>query len=258
MKICWFTTGRDREAFTLFHDVLSALEAGAIEGSISLVFMNREAGESAPSDEIIEYAAKKQIPTVLFSSKRFLTEKGLTLGAGRSLFDAEVKRLIETFEFDLIFLAGYMLILSSVLHDSYPVLNLHPSLPGAYKGKWEDVIRETIRDGQREFGAMIHLVEAVLDEGAPVAYARLRLAGEHVDALYERASQGDVPAQDELFRIMRDKEFAIEMPLIIQTLSAVSHGIISVAGKKVYQRGAPVQGGIDVSEEVTGWLQRST
>ena len=43
MKICWFTTGRDREAFALFHDVLSALEAGAIEGSTNSVTLMSEA-----------------------------------------------------------------------------------------------------------------------------------------------------------------------------------------------------------------------
>ena len=45
-----------------------------------------------------------------------------------------------------------MLILSPVLFNAFPVLNIHPSLPGVYKGKWEDVINRTIDDGKREFG----------------------------------------------------------------------------------------------------------
>ena len=84
-----------------------------------------------------------------------------------------------------------MLILSPVLFDAFPVLNIHPSLPGAYKGKWEDVINQTIDDGKREFGAMIHMVEAVLDEGAPITFARAELSGPAADDLYRRAAEGD-------------------------------------------------------------------
>lgn len=250
MKLCWFTTGRDREAFTLIEEVVDAIEDGVIEGSIAAVFLNRERGESAPSDEIIAYVEKKGLPLVTFSSKRFLAERKLSLAEGRDLFDREVKKRIAPFDFDAIFLAGYMLILSRVLHESYPVLNLHPSLPGAYKGKWEDVIRDTIKDGERSFGAMVHMVEAVLDEGAPVAYVKLSLEGPEIDELYRRSGAGDQAAQDQLFALMREREFAAETPLIVKTLALLSKGVISIEGARVLYGGAPVTGGVDITEEV--------
>jgi len=45
MKICWFTTGRDREALTLLQEVNDAIEKKAIDGEITLLFMNRDKGE---------------------------------------------------------------------------------------------------------------------------------------------------------------------------------------------------------------------
>lgn len=252
MKLCWFTTGRDREAFTLLEEVVDAIEGGVIEGSIAAVFMNRERGESAPSDEIIAYVEKKGLPLVNFSSKRFLAERKLSLAEGRELFDREVKQRIAPFDFDAIFLAGYMLILSRVLHESYPVLNLHPSLPGAYKGKWEDVIRDTIKDGERSFGAMVHMAEAVLDEGAPVAYVKLSLEGPEIDELYRRSSAGDRAAEDQLFALMREREFAAETPLIVKTLALLSKGSIRIDGSRVLFGGKPVEGGVDITSEVLG------
>ncbi len=253
MKICWFTTGRDFEAVTLFTDVIGAIDAGAIEGTVAALFLNRERHESEASDIIIARAEERSIPVEALSTKRFLSQRGLSLGAGRSLFDAEVYERIKRFDFDIIFLAGYMLILSPVLFDAFPVLNLHPSLPGAYKGTWEDVINRTIDDGKREFGAMIHMVEAGLDEGAPITFARAELSGPVADALYRRTAEGDKTARAALFRMMREKEFGIETPLIIQTLSLLSKGIIEIRGISAFFNGKPAHGGVDITAEVQKW-----
>ena len=253
MKICWFTTGRDNEAVTLFRDVLAAIDGGVIDGSISAVFLNKERHGSAPSDKIITQAEQRSIPVETLDSKRFLRERNLSLDTGRGLFDAEVYTRVKRFDFDLIFLAGYMLILSPVLFDALPVLNLHPSLPGGYKGKWEEVIDRTIDDGRRTFGAMVHVVEAVLDEGAPVAFVRVTLDGPEIDDLYRRAGEGDEKARVKLFSVIREKEFQVETPLIIQTLSLVSTGVIEIRDKKIFFKGKPVCGGIDITAEVQKW-----
>ncbi len=250
MKICWFTTGRDKEALTLLREVNDAIEKKAIEGEIALVFMNRDRGESPVSDEIIAYAEGKNIPVELFSTKRFLDERGLKLSEGRELFDKEVRSRIARYDFDIIFLAGYMLIVSQVLFDPYVVINLHPSLPNAYKGKWEDVIRNTIEDGVRTFGAMIHMVDASLDEGAPVSFVKLALEGYEIDTFYDNAFRGDATSKDRLFKIMRSQEFAIETPLIIHTLSLLSTGEIRIDDKRVYYKGSELKGGVDITEMV--------
>ncbi|MGD0229933.1 MAG: formyltransferase family protein [Syntrophorhabdales bacterium] len=258
MRICWFTTGRDNEAFTLFRDVLAATDAGVIEGAVTSVFLNRESGESAHADAIITLAEARAIPVETLGTKKFLESRGLGLDAGRGLFDAEVYGRIRRFGFDVIFLAGYMLILSPVLFDAFPVLNIHPSLPGAYKGKWEDVINRTIDDGKRTFGAMTHMVEAVLDEGAPVAFVRVTLEGPEIEELYGRAKRGDEGARGKLFGIVRAREFEVETPLIIQTLALLSKGVLEIRKKRVFFKGKEVRGGMDITTEVERWLATRT
>jgi len=252
MKICWFTTGRDKEAFTLLRNVYGAMNNKEIDGYISVLFLNREKGESDSSDEIISFAEEKGTPVECISSKRFFEDKGLKIEDGRIYFDKEVKKKIENYDFDIIFLAGYMLILSRVLFEPYPVLNLHPSLPNAYKGKWEDVIKKTIDDGVKTFGAMIHMVDAALDEGTPVTYVKLALEGGQFDELYNNAYRGDSTSRAALFRIMRQVEFSIETPLIIKTLSMLSRGIIEIRDKSVRYGGKIVTDGIDITQEVCG------
>jgi hypothetical protein len=101
MRICWFTTGRDKEAFILLKDVIDAIERREIQGEISVVFMNREKYESDMSDEIIDFVERKGIPVELLSSKRFLEERCLKINEGRILFDAQVKTKIEKYNFDI-------------------------------------------------------------------------------------------------------------------------------------------------------------
>ena len=258
MRICWFTSGRDRDAYTLFRDVIEALDRGVIEGSIPVVFLNRDLREAEPSDLIIAYAAERSIPVVTLSTRRFLKERNLRLSAGRGLFDAEVYSRIRGFDFDLIFLAGYMLVLSPVLFDAFPVLNIHPSLPGAYKGAWEEVINRTIDDGARTFGAMVHMVEAVLDEGAPVAYVRVTPEGPLIDDLYRRAQSGEAEARVRLFEMVRQREFEVEAPLIVQTLSLLSRGALEIRGRRVFFQGKAAPGGVDITAEVQRWIATRT
>lgn len=248
MKLCWFTTGRDKEALTLLQDVYKATEEGIIDGKVTLLFMNRERKESIISDKIISFAEERQIPIELLSSKRFFDERGLKTIEGRRLFDSEIRTRLERYDFDLIFLAGYMLILSSVIFEPYLVLNLHPSLPNAYKGKWEDVMRKTVEDGERQFGAMVHIVNEFLDEGPCVSYAKLRLEGGLIEELYNNVYRGDSTSRDFLCHIMRNQEFAIETPLIVKTLSMLSKGELTIVDKRVYYQSKEVKEGVDITE----------
>jgi phosphoribosylglycinamide formyltransferase-1 len=251
MKMGWFTTGRDEEAFILLKNACEAIGKKSIDGEISVLFMNREKGESPASDKIIAFAEAQNIPVEALSSKKFLRERGLSLNEGRTLFDKEVKLKIARYDFDFVFLAGYMLILSREILGSYTFVNIHPSLPGAYKGKWEDVIRNTIEDGRQDFGAMVHMVSEILDEGPPISYVKFVLEGLEIETLYQNAYRGDSTSKERLFRIMREEEFAIEIPLIIKTLSMISQGTIQIVGKKVYFGGSEIKNGVDITKEVT-------
>ncbi|MCS7280024.1 MAG: hypothetical protein NZ583_00125 [Desulfobacterota bacterium] len=263
LNICWFSTGRDEEAFKLLVDVVHATKTKKIDGRISLCFFNRDPEESIYSQRMVEFAKTEGIPCEILSTREFLFKKGLSLKEGRRLFDEEVLKIIENYRFDLIFLAGYMLIVSEVLFDRFTILNLHPSLPGRHKGKWEDVIKKVIENGETTFGAMIHIVDGTLDGGPCVTFCKSEVSENEVLSLYEGAKRKEKEAFEKLFWLIREREFRLETPLIIETLSLLSKGKIRILGKKVYFEGKEIQGGIDITDlivygEGKEWRDSST
>ncbi|KAF1071451.1 MAG: Phosphoribosylglycinamide formyltransferase [Pseudomonas citronellolis] len=93
--------------------------------------------------------------------------------ADRESFDAELIRLIDGFDADLVILAGFMRILSAgfVRHYHGRLLNIHPSLLPKYKGL--DTHRRALQAGDREHGCSVHFVTEELDGGPLVLQAAI-------------------------------------------------------------------------------------
>jgi len=255
VKLCWFTTGREREDLTLLKDVWEAMEENAIGYKITLVFLNSERGESPESDELIAFAEAEGIPVETLSSGRFSENQGLTPDERRKLFDSRVMAIIGKHDCNCILLAGYTPILSSVLLGHLPALGLHPSLPGACKGKREQVITKTIDKGIRTFGAMVHLVDESILGGQPVSFVKLELEGRGFEEFFNNAFRGDRTSFDHLFKFMRQAGSAAEAPLLIETLSLLAKGDITAVDGKVLSNGEPVPGGIDMTDRVLAVLK---
>ena len=255
MRFCWFTTGEDKQAFALLKDVHKATEEEVIDGEIALVFMNRERGETPDSDDIMAFAETRGIPLESVSSRKFVEEQGQTSDEARALFDALVKEKIEKYDFDSIFLAGYVPILSPMLFEHFCVFNLHSSLPGTYEGKRDKVIARTIKDGKRVFGAMVHGVDASLAAGPPLSFVKLVLEGRGFEELYNNVYRGDMSSFDHLFKFMREAECAAEAPLVVETLSSLSRGVINITGRRVCFNDEPVSGGVDMTDRVLASLR---
>lgn len=78
-------------------------------------------------------------------------------------FDRALVEEIQTYQPDLVCLAGFMRILSPVFTDAVKALNLHPSLLPLFKGAHG--IRESFESGMKVGGVSVHWVEAELDAG---------------------------------------------------------------------------------------------
>lgn len=88
-------------------------------------------------------------------------------------------------EVELVVLAGFMEILTPVLVDAIPTINVHPSLLPAYPGlrAWE----QALAAGAAETGATVHFVDAGLDTGPVIAQESVPVrAGDDPAALHER------------------------------------------------------------------------
>lgn len=136
--------------------LIDACASHEIQGSIVAVISNR------PEVYGLERARLAGITTQTLDHKNF---------ADRVSFDQALMKLIDSYQPDLVVLAGFMRILTAafVEHYSGRMLNIHPSLLPAYKGVHTH--QRALEDGAQQHGASVHFVTAELDAGAVILQA---------------------------------------------------------------------------------------
>lgn len=94
-----------------------------------------------------------------------------TAYAGREDFDTAMMQQIDSWQPDVVVLAGFMRILTPAFVDHYEgrLLNIHPSLLPLHKGMHTH--RRALEAGDREHGCSVHFVTAELDGGPVIAQA---------------------------------------------------------------------------------------
>ena len=124
------------------------------------------------------FAAEAGIPTQVVSHKDY---------ADRKAYDAALQAVIDTYEPDLVILAGFMRILTTgfVEHYTGRMINIHPSLLPSFRGLHTH--RQAIEAGVRVHGATVHFVTPELDGGPVIAQAVVPvLPGDDEDTLADR------------------------------------------------------------------------
>ena len=96
----------------------------------------------------------------------------------REQYDLLLSEAIDTFQPDLILMAGFMRILSTQFVDKYlgKMLNIHPSLLPKYQGV--NTHQRAIDAGDSEHGASVHFVTPELDSGPTVLQAKVPVFAE--------------------------------------------------------------------------------
>ncbi|MFT6164095.1 MAG: phosphoribosylglycinamide formyltransferase-1 [Zhongshania aliphaticivorans] len=93
--------------------------------------------------------------------------------ASREAFDAELQVCIDSYDADLVVLAGFMRILTPgfVRHYLGRLINIHPSLLPKYPGLHTH--QRALDAGDREAGATVHFVTEELDGGPAIIQAKI-------------------------------------------------------------------------------------
>lgn len=93
----------------------------------------------------------------------------------REAFDTALAQCIESYEPDLVILAGFMRILTTEFVNQFAgrLLNIHPSLLPNYKGL--NTHQRAIDAGDTFAGVTVHFVTAELDGGPPVIQAQVAI-----------------------------------------------------------------------------------
>jgi len=128
---------------------LEAARAGRLGGEIAVVVSNVAA---APA---VDKARAAGVPAVVCDHR----------GQPREEHDRAVLGVFREHGVDLVCLAGYMRLLSTLFLSALPhrVVNIHPSLLPAFPGL--DAQRQAWEHGVKVSGATVHLVEEALDAG---------------------------------------------------------------------------------------------
>jgi phosphoribosylglycinamide formyltransferase-1 len=174
--------------------LIEATKAADYPAEVVGVLSNRAAAKG------LEIAAAQGIATASLAQSQFPT---------RELFEDVMTRLLESWEVDIVCLAGFMRILTPefTLHWAGRMINIHPSLLPLYKGL--DTHARALADGAIRHGCTVHFVTPGLDEGAPILAAEVPvLPGDTVETLSARVLIEEHRIYPEALRMLAAGEVA--------------------------------------------------
>ena len=231
----------------MFTAVLDAIRCGNLNAEFEFVFVNRERGQTVPTDSFLDLTEAKNIETVTLSSQRFRrANDGAPWSKLREAYDVAALAALERFSPDVSVMAGYMLYAPEISRRML-VLNQHPALPGRTVGKWQEAIWDVIENNNDRHGAMMHIATPELDRGPVASFCTFSVRGPGFDPYWEdakisdtgrlrRVDDGNLP----LFTAIREAGIKRERPLVVETLKAVASGKIDLTAIAAGTQSAPV------------------
>lgn len=128
----------------------------------------------------LERAQQAAIPTHIISNDDF---------ASRENFDQALLTQIETYQPQLVVLAGFMRILGEhfISHFTGRLINIHPSLLPNYKGLHTH--RRVLEAGETEHGISVHYVNSDLDGGPIISQSKLDVDADDTEASLQQRVQ---------------------------------------------------------------------
>ena len=228
LRIAWFATARGNSSRLLFNAARDAISAGRLDAQIVCVVCNRSPGQSANTDAFLEDVRVAHVPLIASSALEWrrrvggeISNPSGELASWRRDYDQHLYDRIRSYSPDIGMLAGYMLIITDVICDQLPCLNLHPALPDGPIGTWQQVIHQLIAEQAQTSGMVLQRVTTELDRGPTVTWARYPIRGGHFDRLWEEFGH-DALTKTPLFDAIREAGASREPTFILQSLRAIA------------------------------------
>lgn len=182
-------------------------------------------GRGSNMKALIDYAAQDDVAAEVVLVAADQDAKGLGIAADHGIktvsilpengqskaeHEARVMAAIDDAKADVIFLAGYMRLLSADFCQYYAdrLFNIHPSLLPRHKGL--DTHAKAIAAGDTHHGCSVHLVTAEMDDGLVLAQRQVEIA------------------PDDNAESLADKVLAEEHQLYPALLGALAAGLLTV------------------------------
>jgi phosphoribosylglycinamide formyltransferase-1 len=183
--------------------IIDNVEAGRVDARIRIVISN------LPEVYALERAKKHGIPSLLIPHK----------GLKREEYDQKMVEALKAHEVELVVLAGFMRIITSVLLRAFPmrVMNIHPALLPAFPGT--HVWQTQIDSGVKFAGCTVHFVDEGTDTGPIIIQA--------VVPVYDDDTADTLNA-----RILKQ-----EHKIYSQAIQMYAEGRLEIQGRRVLARG---------------------
>ncbi|MEO0852897.1 MAG: phosphoribosylglycinamide formyltransferase [Cyanobacteria bacterium J06648_11] len=140
-----------------FEAICQAIASGQLDIHIPVVIYNN------PDAYVRERAKSWGIPAVLLDHRQY---KG-----DRESFDRKIVETLQSFDVELVVMAGWMRRVTQVFLDGFPMraLNIHPSLLPSFPGL--HAARQALDYGVKLAGCTVHWVTLEVDSGPIIAQA---------------------------------------------------------------------------------------
>ncbi len=140
--------------------IIDAIEAGKLDARIVLVLSNKRDAAA------LERARKHGLTDIFLDPKPFAGQPD-----SREAYDRAVLDVLRKHDVELVLLAGYMKIVTSVLVKAYEnrMMNIHPALLPSFPGL--DVQKKELEHGVKLSGCTVHFVTEGVDEGPIIIQA---------------------------------------------------------------------------------------
>lgn len=157
-NIAIFSSGSGNSSKKLLENI------NQLNSTINLIITNK-------SDSlIIELAKKYKISYFYLPKKKNVSNID---------YDTQLVNILNIFNIDIIFLIGYMRIVTPPLINAFKnkIFNIHPSLLPKYKGLMDLDIHETvIKNNDLYTGCTLHIVEEIVDNGKIILQKKLKVS----------------------------------------------------------------------------------
>jgi phosphoribosylglycinamide formyltransferase-1 len=186
--------------------IIDNIEAGRLDARIKIVISN------IPDVFALNRAKKHNIPSLVISHKGYKR---------REDFDQKIVEALRAHEVELVILAGYMRVVTSVLLKAFPmrVMNIHPALLPSFPGT--HVWQAEVDYGVKFAGCTVHFVDEGTDTGPIIIQA--------VVPVYD-----DDTAETLNARILKQ-----EHKIFSQAIQLYAEGRLETQGRRVLAKGFP-------------------
>ncbi|MDT7041224.1 phosphoribosylglycinamide formyltransferase [Candidatus Nitronereus thalassa] len=156
--------------------IIDSIENKKLDATITIIVSNKSDAQA------LERAQQHGIKGMYLNPKSVIGESD-----PRKAYDQKILEVLKAHEVQLVLLAGYMKIVTSVLIEAYQwrMMNIHPSLLPSFPGL--NGQQQALDAGVKISGCTVHFVTEGVDEGPIILQAAVPVhEGDSVDSLSAR------------------------------------------------------------------------